>query len=108
MSQNISKYGKIFDKNSPLWSEDQESNDLYLRSTQMYFTDLLKVRGYVFLRDVYEMLGIPITKTSIFVGWHVKSDISDRYVDFGATLLNDGTYQLDFNVDGDITKYFED
>lgn len=106
-----SMYARVFDSSCPGWDKEQPFNVMYLKAQQTYFNDILKNRGYVFLRDVYECLGFPITKTSLFVGWYYDlTDTSiDNYVDFDIHENEDGTdIELDFNVDGDITKRFED
>lgn len=65
-----SKYARVFDSSCANWDKDQYFNRLYLRSQEIYFNDMLRARGYVFLRDVYECLGFPLTRTSLFVGWY--------------------------------------
>lgn len=52
-----SMYSQVFDSKCPLWDKNQKFNLLLLQSKQTYFNDLLKMRGYVFLRDIYEDLG---------------------------------------------------
>jgi hypothetical protein len=81
---------------------------MYLQHHATYFTDLLRVRGYVFLRDVYEAFGIPITKASIYVGWYYDAEYEStlNFVDIIIDELDDGTFMLDFNVDGDISSKF--
>ena len=64
-----SMYSQVFDSKCPLWDKNQKFNLLLLQSKQTYFNDLLKMRGYVFLRDIYEDLGFPITLKTLFVGW---------------------------------------
>jgi hypothetical protein len=78
-------------------------------------TDKLRAEGYLFLNDVYEMLGIPRTREGQIVGWVYKKDnpVGDNYVDFGIFRTNrenntnfvngyEPTIILDFNVDGPI------
>lgn len=104
-----SKYARVFDSSCKDWNKDREFNVMYLKVQQNYFNDVLKTRGYVFLRDVYEYLGFPITKTSLFVGWYCDSTNADNYIDFGIHVTEDeNKIELDFNVDGDITCLFED
>jgi hypothetical protein len=83
-----------------------------LRGQQQYANDLLHARGYVFLNDVYDMLGIDRTKEGQIVGWvyNKNNEVGDNFVDFGILETNreteDGSYEpailLDFNVDGNI------
>lgn len=87
----------------------------FLRSCQQYANDKLKADGYLFLNDVYDMLGIPRSKAGQIVGWvyDPKNPIGDNYVDFGIYDINreknrdfvngyERTILLDFNVDGNI------
>lgn len=109
MIKNGSIYAREFNQNIPSWENDRELNRIFLRSTQSYYTDLLMARGYVFLRDVYERLGIPVTKESLVVGWYYdrKDPEAHNYIDFGLTGMTDGpNFLLDFNVDGDISHHF--
>ena len=92
--------------------KDSEYNLMFLRRQQDYANEVLKCKGYLFLNDVYAMLGIPKTKAGQVVGWKWNSD-GDNYVDFGIYDVTDerkrafvNGYErnilLDFNVDGNI------
>lgn len=110
-----SDYAKFFDEGCAGWSKDPEQNLFFLKRQQDYANEVLKVKGYLFLNDVYEMLGIPRTKAGQVVGWiyDEKNPVGDNVVDFG---IYDGhretnrdfvngyerTILLDFNVDGNI------
>lgn len=108
---NFSKYSIIFDCNCEAWNDDEKRNEMYLKHACQYFNDLLKVRGYVFLRDIYEYLGVPVTKTSLVVGWRLGGTNSDNIIEFNIVKLNDDDgstkYGIDFNVDGDILSTFD-
>lgn len=110
-----SKYAKFFDSGSKAWEKDPEYNLCFLRAQQEYANDLLKVKGRLFLNEVYEMLGIEPTKAGQIVGWVYSEDnpVGDNYVDFGiyeATKEKNRDFVngiepvilLDFNVDGNI------
>ena len=86
---------------------------MYLRKQQDYANDLLKSRGYLFLNEVYEMLGIQRTPAGQVVGWiyDEKNPNGDNYIDFGIYDVTDERKRafvngfernilLDFNVDG--------
>lgn len=62
----------------------------------------------MFLRDIYERLGFPVTKESIVVGWHYdrRDPTMHNYIDFGLDGEEGPNFTLDFNVDGDITNHF--
>ncbi len=106
-----SMYSRVFDSNCKDWDKDQKFNLMLLKAKQNYYNDLLRERGYVFLRDIYEGLGFPITQKTLFVGWvyDLENPIGDSYIDFGITTNgNEPDIELDFNVDGDITSRFEE
>ena len=116
-----SPYAICFDESCPGWEKDPTMNLSFLRGAQEYFNDLLKARGYVFLSDIYDYLGVPQTPASRVVGWifdktnpehdAIDNSESDGYIDFGLfnvkreavrDFLNGYTdcVILDFNVDG--------
>ena len=112
-SYGCSQYARFFDSNCNGWSKEPKFNLLFLRQQENYATDLLKSRKYLFLNDVYDLLGIPRSKEGQVVGWiyDEKNPIGDNKVDFGifdvsnpkfANGLNEKFILLDFNVDGTI------
>lgn len=115
--KNLSDYARCFDETCTGWERNSEQNLMFLKLQQAHANDLLNAQGYLFLNDVYKMLGIPITKAGQCVGW-VRDSKSPKYkgdgfVDFGIYNLHDpqkrhfvnGYEQsiwLEFNVDGPI------
>ena len=110
-----SPYAKCYDDACAGWQKDAEHNLWFLKQQQNWANEKLKANGYLFLNDVYEMLGIPKTKAGQVVGWiyDEKNPNGDNYVDFGIyDLYKEGcrdfvngyerTIWLDFNVDGNI------
>lgn len=110
-----SEYAKFFDESCPGFTKDPEYNLMFLKDQQRYANDLLKAKGYLFLNDVYEMLGIQRTQAGQIVGWiyDEKHPIGDNFVDFGIYDLHkeanrdfvngyERVILLDFNVDGNI------
>ena len=108
-----SDYARVFDASSTNWKKDPEYNLMFLRAQQAYANNMLQVNGYVFLNDVYDLLGMDRTKAGQVVGWVKDSEIGDGQIDFGIYDLNDkdkcafiNGYEpniiLDFNVDGNI------
>lgn len=109
-----SPYAALFDECSPCWEKNPDYNLHFLRMEQNYANDRLKARGYLFLNEVYERLGISATKAGQIVGWvyDPNNPESDNYVDFG--IYNDDeahrlfvngdehSVLLDFNVQGNI------
>lgn len=108
-------YARFFDDGCAGWDKDAEFNLMFLKHQQAQANDLLRSRGYLFLNEVYDMLGIPRTKAGQVVGWvyDEDSDLGDNFVDFGIYDIHnekardfvngyERTILLDFNVDGNI------
>jgi len=110
-----SEYAKIFDESNINYEKDSDYNKRFLIMQQNYANDRLRAKGYLFLNDVYEMLGFERTKAGQIVGWVWDPDnpTGDNYVDFGIFEINrekardfvngyERAIVLDFNVDGPI------
>lgn len=83
-----SPYARFFDEFSRFHNpNDLEDNLYFLHSEQKYANMRLKNRGYLFLNEVYERLGIPTTKEGQCVGWYYNPEHPelerDNFVDFG-------------------------
>ena len=111
----VSDYARFFDESCEGWEKDGEYNLYFLKAREAYANDLLRSRGYLFLNEVYDMLGIPRTRAGQIVGWVYDEDnpLGDNYVDFGIYDINrektidfvngyERVILLDFNVDGNI------
>lgn len=105
-----SLYSRFYDEYSTQWSPEPEYNFAYLRQQQNWFNDLLHMKGYVFLNDVYKALGLSPTEPGQVVGWMLNEG-GDGYIDFGiwdspgngiVDFVNgrSNALLLDFNVDG--------
>lgn len=116
---DISDYARFFDDGCIGWEKDAEHNLFFLKQQQNWANERLKKRGYLFLNEVYEMLGIRVTRAGQQVGWiYDKNDPNkDNFVDFGIYNANrpstrdfvngyERTILLDFNVDGNILDEF--
>lgn len=112
---NYSEYARFFDCGSREWMKDPEANLAFLRAQQNYFNQQLRVKGRIFLNEVYRALDIPETKAGQVVGWvyDPENAIGDNYIDFGfydvfkensRDFVNGvaDAILLDFNVDGNI------
>ena len=101
-----SPYGFKFDENSASWDRSRDMNVFFLKFTQDYFNDLLKLRGHLFLNEVYDRLGIPRRALGQCVGWvyNENNPNGDNFVDldiFNERNNNDeNVFILDPNVDG--------
>ena len=110
-----STYARVYDDGCTGWCKDPELNLSFLNMQQKFATDKLKSQGYLFLSDVYAMLGLPKSKAGQVVGWIYDEvhPIGDNFVDFGIYNLDiekcrdfvngyEKSIVLDFNVDGNI------
>jgi hypothetical protein len=121
----ISGYGRYFEKYTrddkgntvinPNWEESNEYNMMFLRAMEKQANRLLRTRKRLFLNEVYQMLGLPISKAGQVVGWvyDPENPNGDNFVSFG--LLDEGPQMysdfvygndpaifLNFNVQGDV------
>lgn len=112
---NISPYARFFDDGCTGWDKNPETSLWFLKLQQDFANEKLRRRGYLFLNEVYEMLGIPRSSAGCVVGWiyDEKCPNGDNFVDFGIfdvtkpknrDFVNgyERAILLDFNVDGDI------
>lgn len=92
------------------WKGNRHDNLTFVYLQQRFANDRLHRRGYLFLNEVYESLGLPVCDYGQVVGW-VTNGEGDGYVDFGIfdhhsselKLFLGGIneeFLLDFNVDG--------
>lgn len=79
-----SPYARFFDESSPYWRKDPEANLMFLRGVQDNLNRKLKKKGYLYLNDVYQALGLQESKIKCKAGWIIDKDSDgDDYVDFG-------------------------
>ena len=115
VKREYSKYARFFDETCAGWTRDSEMNLMFLKQQENYLNEKLRFRGYLFLNEVYDALGIARTKEGQSVGWIFDEDnpYGDNYVSFGIySEGNEGfvngyekSILLDFNVDGNILDY---
>lgn len=115
-----SDYARFFDETCNGWVKNAEYNMMFLNQVQNEMNDLLRLRGHVFLNEVYDKLGIPRSEAGQSVGWFYdeKNPVGDNYIDFGIYNVHrernrafvngyERSILLDFNVDGNILRYFK-
>lgn len=110
-----SPYARFFDEYSDNWVKDAEYNHMFVQAQQHYMNQRLQTKGYVFLNEVYEALGLPKSRAGQVVGWRLDGN-GDGYIDFNMydpenSRFVNGTERsilLDFNVDGVILNSMED
>lgn len=108
-----SPYAKFFDETCKGYTKNPEANRLFLHKQQSYANRQLELKGYLFLNEVYEMLGLPKTVAGASVGWlyDSKDKYADNFVDFGILDIHreatrnfvngyEPSVMLDFNVQG--------
>ena len=116
-----SDFARFFDESCFGWSKDAEHNLFFLKQQQAHANDLLQKQGYLYLNDVYKMLGMEQTKAGQAVGWiyNEQHPVGDNFVDFGLyddernprvrAFINghERNVLLDFNVDGNIWELMD-
>lgn len=98
-------YVQVFDMACSGWERDHEYNLAYLRMTQRHLNDKLRQRGYLFLNEAYEILGLPPTKIGQLTGW---INDENKCIDLGfnsqvnVRFMNgdSNTFVIEPNVDG--------
>lgn len=121
----VSDYARFFDKETaPTVFEtdiygkpDNDYNTFMLNAIQKEANIRLRTRGFMFLNDVYDMLGIERSIAGQQVGWiydkekdrNGEDQVGDGVIDFGIRRFNQRVFEgieevilLDFNVDGPI------
>ena len=112
----MSPYAKIFDECNPNWERNSDYNACFLRAQQAYANQKFMAQGYLFLNDVYSLLGFRPTKAGQTLGWifNPEDPTLSNYIDFGileishtSAFINgiENSIILNFNVDGNIFNY---
>lgn len=113
--EDYSAYARVFDETCLGWTKDAEYNMMFLKQVQNNANLILKREGFIYLNDVYKMLGFSPTKAGQVVGWMYdpNGELGDNYIDFGIFNIHSEAKRLfinglersiilDFNVDGNI------
>lgn len=111
--EGYSEFAKFFDELSDYWEDDPDYNLMFLRRVEDEANRMLEHEGFLFLNDVYGMLGIPKTRGGQVYGWIYDKDVEHK-IDFGIYDINrlsnrkfvngyESAILLDFhNLDGNI------
>ena len=114
-----SPYAAVFDDISPDWTRNRSENLYFIRCQEITANRKLQTRGYLFLNEVLDMLGLPYNPAGQFVGWideayegskhgHVDFGLSEVYLEDEMEPDRDElgnpepSLWLDFKVDGEI------
>lgn len=112
---NYSEFARCYDVGCKGWTKDAEYNLMYVKQVQDHFNDILKLRGHVFLNEVYDAFGFQRTQAGQILGW-VYNEVNpkgDNFIDFGLYDIHnpngknfvnglERSVWLDFNIDGPI------
>lgn len=120
VTQNhIDQFSIIFEDGCTGWTKSPELNKARVLSVQEYCNQLLQIRGYLYLKDVYEEFGIDTRHNQAlhYIGWYYDPEdpTCHNYVDFGlgntensriGAFMNgyETNVLLTFNYDGDIVR----
>jgi hypothetical protein len=106
--KEFSDYARMFDKYNDNWEPSPRQNLYYLQSVIEHFENVLRLRGYVFLNEIYRHMGYEITNAGQSLGWLKNDPDGDGYISFGiesdsenAVKFINGTISdviIDFNV----------
>lgn len=114
---SVSVYARPFDESNRNFDPNNpHQNLLFLRGMESRATNMLRANGFLFLNEVYDLLGMPRTEAGQYVGW--VDGMGDGFVDFGLNNMSDSLIRsfllgdepavlVDFNVDGPIMYIFE-
>lgn len=115
--ENSGPYVRYFGETSFGWCKDPELNHVFLLQQQNYANELLKSRGYLFLNEVFDMLGFPRTQVGQICGWvyDLENPIGGNFVSFGLydaanhedVVRDTNVFRLNFNVAGSILERLE-
>lgn len=107
-----SDFATYFDNKSKGYNGVIDYDLYFIKSQEEFANNILHTRGYVFLNEVYDALGLPFTKAGQVVGWRddPKDSESDSYIDLRAHIVyredENGKLEevilIDPNVDGNI------
>lgn len=109
-ARDCGPYTRFFDEFNDFWdNSSEELNFMFLTSNQDYANNLLHRNGYVFLNDVYKMLGFKPVPDGQLMGWF-DTPKRDKVISFGIFEGKTGASRrfvnrtepsilLDFNVD---------
>ncbi|MBQ8707855.1 MAG: hypothetical protein IJ523_07200 [Succinivibrionaceae bacterium] len=119
MGSGLSDYARYFCVGEAKAAEpNSDYNAFFLKAQEELANHMLRANCFLFLNDVYDMLGIDKSIAGQAVGWVYDKnadDHGDNYVDFGIQEVyrkrsdNPEDYEkvflLDFNVDGNILDH---
>lgn len=114
----ISPYARVFDCTN--WNYAHNSPALsisFIKNVEEWVNNQLHAKGYMFLNDVYEQLGMERSEAGQYMGWVDDGELGNSHISFGIDWENSPSVHafargkidcltLDFNVDGPIIHMF--
>lgn len=91
------------DETSVNWMPDPDAIELFLRGVRNHMTNILAIRGHVFVNDILDELHMHRLRAGQIRGWVRNADNPHHYVDMSWT-RNGGTWVIVFNTEGDILE----
>jgi hypothetical protein len=104
---NYDAYAKFFDESNPNWEKNPETNRFWLHGKENYANYLLKRHGYLFLNDVYDMLGIPKTQAGQIMGWKYYDDVKEAEYHGAANMVLFGILDGETQAGRDFVNGYE-
>lgn len=79
-------------KTSPYATKDAKYNRMFVRQQEQFINDMLKVRGYIYLNTIYELLGIKwdIEWENIYLQYEPGA-----YIRLGLRCVNEDGFDID-------------
>lgn len=115
-----SPFAQVYNRHCKNYTRSPAMNLKYLKECQAKCNYILHKDGYLFLGDVFNIIGLPSIPNMDGIGWWIDPyDENSNYVDFGIYDHTKKTSRdfvnglqpdiiLDFNVDGRLTDYLID
>lgn len=112
-------YARFFDDTALGWKSDHDYNIWFLNQTEQWANNRLRTHGRVILNEVYDALGIKLSRAGQTVGWVYDPKHPEKRISFGIYDIHSESNRafvngvepnilLDFNVDGDILNSLPD
>lgn len=79
----MNPYSKAFTEESAQWRTNHKDNQWFLQTRENYLNQRLQALGIVFLNEVYDSIGVPITTEGQLVGWIKDNPLGDGYISLG-------------------------
>ena len=91
------KYNESSSKN---WSFDQDINSLFLRTIFNHLNDKLRIRGHLFLNEVFDELALPRTSQGALTGWLYSGEPNKPLFEYLIPKFDSEEIVLKINIQG--------